>query len=119
MGGAMREILPHIRFNTMSPDFFVDKVVPSGVLNKKEIVELLSARTTGRPAPRFPEANLPRYRRHAVAVDSETDGRLSEGEEPRLRPGDSPGGGSPVTTPRIADPPAVLASAGAPIRGSL
>eukprot|EP00927_Polykrikos_kofoidii_P045798 TRINITY_DN39920_c0_g1_i1.p1 TRINITY_DN39920_c0_g1~~TRINITY_DN39920_c0_g1_i1.p1 ORF type:complete len:465 (+),score=83.28 TRINITY_DN39920_c0_g1_i1:46-1440(+) len=61
--GALRDLAPHIRFNTMSSDFFVDRVVPSGALDSKEVVDLLSARTTGRPARSFPEADIPRESR--------------------------------------------------------
>eukprot|EP00929_Paragymnodinium_shiwhaense_P108443 TRINITY_DN74767_c0_g1_i1.p1 TRINITY_DN74767_c0_g1~~TRINITY_DN74767_c0_g1_i1.p1 ORF type:complete len:447 (-),score=55.35 TRINITY_DN74767_c0_g1_i1:29-1369(-) len=102
--GALRQIVPYLRFNTMSPNFFVDTVVPSGVLEAKEVVELLSARTTGRPAPRFPQANVPR----CLQLPNDAEDRLSE--EDRPRPGDSPGGSSPLSTPRLPESVPVAAA---------
>lgn len=58
--GSLRQLAAHVRFNVMSSNFFVDNVVPSGVLEPGEVVELLSARTTGRPAESFPSADKKR-----------------------------------------------------------
>lgn len=65
---ALRSVLPHVRFNIMSSDFFVDDVVPAGVLEPVEVMELLSSRATGRPTPSFPDAALPRRRSSACAA---------------------------------------------------
>lgn len=58
--GALRSVVPHVRFNVMSPEFFVDKVVPTAVLDDQQVVELLSARVTRRSTPSFPNADMPR-----------------------------------------------------------
>lgn len=57
---ALRTVVPYVRFNVMSPEFFVDRVVPAGVLDDKQVVELLSARVTRRTPPSFPSADMPR-----------------------------------------------------------
>jgi len=57
---ALKILAPYVRFNAMSSEFFVDSVVSSGVLEPSEVVELLSARTTGRPSKTFPGAHKPR-----------------------------------------------------------
>jgi len=57
---SLCELLPHLRFTVMSSEFFVDHVVPSGILQPTEVVDLLSARTTGRPARMFPQAHVQR-----------------------------------------------------------
>eukprot|EP00929_Paragymnodinium_shiwhaense_P016883 TRINITY_DN12557_c0_g1_i1.p1 TRINITY_DN12557_c0_g1~~TRINITY_DN12557_c0_g1_i1.p1 ORF type:complete len:563 (-),score=117.74 TRINITY_DN12557_c0_g1_i1:54-1742(-) len=65
---TLRSLAPYMRFNVMSSEFFVDRVVPSGVLQPDEVVELLGSRATGRPAPRFPHASDQR----AAAVPGST-----------------------------------------------
>jgi hypothetical protein len=71
--GMLQTIAPYMRYSVMSPEFFVDTVVPAGILQPGEVVELLSARTTSRPARGFPNAHLPRNKRpeHGGADDDE------------------------------------------------
>lgn len=57
---ALRMLVPYLRFNVMSPEFFVDRVVPEGVLDDTQVVELLCARITRRCAPSFSSADMPR-----------------------------------------------------------
>lgn len=59
--GSLKEVLPYVRFNVMSPEFFVDSVVPMSILDDGQVVELLSARATRRLAASFMNADMPRY----------------------------------------------------------
>eukprot|EP00927_Polykrikos_kofoidii_P065575 TRINITY_DN61311_c0_g1_i1.p1 TRINITY_DN61311_c0_g1~~TRINITY_DN61311_c0_g1_i1.p1 ORF type:complete len:472 (-),score=75.17 TRINITY_DN61311_c0_g1_i1:276-1691(-) len=58
--GNLKLLTKHLRFNVMSPEFFVDRVVPVAVLEDKEVVELLCARATGRSSGIFQDADVPR-----------------------------------------------------------
>eukprot|EP00928_Gymnodinium_smaydae_P039307 TRINITY_DN26871_c0_g2_i2.p1 TRINITY_DN26871_c0_g2~~TRINITY_DN26871_c0_g2_i2.p1 ORF type:complete len:383 (+),score=85.49 TRINITY_DN26871_c0_g2_i2:206-1354(+) len=106
---VLRRLAPYLRFNVMSPEFFVDRVVPSGILEPAQVVGLLSARATARPAAGFPEAHLQRgavlrARQWDVVrdEDSETDSatevvpsmqqRLAPGSSSDLSDGNGPSG---------------------------
>lgn len=83
--GVLQSLAPYLRYNVMRPAFFVDSVVPVGVLQPNEVVELLSSRTTRRPAASFPCAHIPRRPRGTPPIqarikDDDDDSRSSSFE---------------------------------------
>mmetsp|Transcript_89852 Transcript_89852/g.253395 ORF Transcript_89852/g.253395 Transcript_89852/m.253395 type:complete len:458 (+) Transcript_89852:96-1469(+) len=75
--GSLRALTPFVRFNLMSPEFFVDNVVSAGILEDTQVVSLLSARATGREAVGFHDVDIPRcgifgaqWRRSTLATEN-------------------------------------------------
>lgn len=91
---TLRAVAPYVRFNIMSSEFFVDEVVPTGVLEPREVVELLSSRATGRPTASFPDAllhrNVQMRSRWTEAVE-EDEYYDSEGEDDLVSARGAPG----------------------------
>jgi hypothetical protein len=89
---VLQMIAPHLRYGVMSPEFFVDTVVPAGILQPGEVVELLSARTTSRPAKGFPNAHMPRNRRLEHWNDDDLDSNSESTASPHPSPSMSTAG---------------------------